>query len=286
MLRYGTAILVLACVGTLAAQTLETRPAPAPTTPSAPRALANNEATYVKLRNIKLGTEVVHVNSFTLTREAGVFNFKSGTFHFLEPVNGKITGAVFLGDASFALTPPTDVERRYLAILTNGQPFEEQFTHAVLRFTDGSEQEIRKAAVTDSAPEAGDAAGLLGDVQQQLKKKLKYNLAVRLLADVLRSSPGGMFTAFIKGKKYSDKIIYDVDPQGAIGVAPEEVSMLLWDENRGGIWTSFHSLREYKDHTANSDEDNRTVIVQREQLENSSQRMPTCLVRQKRDLPL
>jgi hypothetical protein len=231
--------------------------------------MANNEATYLKLRNIKLGTEVVHVSNFKLTREAGVFTFKSGTFHLLEPVDGKITGAVFLGDAGFTLTPPLETERRYLAILTNDQPFEEQFTHAVLRFTDGSEEEIRKAAVTDNTPEAGDAAGLLGDVQQQLKKKLKYNLAERILADVLSSSPGGMFTAFIKGKKYSDKIIYDVDPQGAINVAPEEVALLLWDENRGGIWSSFHLLREYKDRAANSDEDNRTIAVQHEQLENS-----------------
>lgn len=270
MLRHLAATIVLACVGTLAAQTLETRPAqPSTTTPLAPRALANNEATYLKLRNVKLGTEVVHVNNFTLTREAGVFTFKSGTFHFLEPVNGKITGAVFLGDAGFTLTPPLETERRYLSILTKGEPFEEQFTHAVLRFTDGSEEEIRKAAVTDNAPESGDAAGLLGDVQQQLKKKLKYNLSARLLADVLSSNPGGMFTAFIRGKKYSDKIVYDVDPHGAINVAPEEVCLLLWDENHAGIWASFHLLREYKSGTANSDEDNRTIAVQHEQLENS-----------------
>ncbi len=267
MLRYFAATVVLACVGTLAAQTLETRPAQPPATPSVPRALANNEATYLKLRNIKLGTEVVHVSNFKLTREAGVFIFKSGTFHLLEPVNGKITGAVFMGDASFALTPPIDVERRYLAILTKGQPFEEQFSHAVFRFTDGSEEEIRKAAVTDNTPEAGDAAGLLGDVQQQLKKKLRYNLSSRLLEDVLSSRSGGMFTAFVKGKKYSDKIVYDVDPEGALAVAPEEVSLLLWDESHNGIWAAFHTLHEYQNQTANSDQDNRTVLVQHQTLD-------------------
>jgi len=137
MWRYFVSTFVVsALLGVAAGQTLETRPAPPVTVPSAPRALANNEPTYLKLRNIRLGSEVVQVNNFTLTREAGTFTFRSGTFHFVEPVNGKITGAVFLGDASFALKPPINVERRNLAILTKGQPFDEQFTHTVFRFTD------------------------------------------------------------------------------------------------------------------------------------------------------
>jgi hypothetical protein len=139
------------------------------------------------------------------------------------------------------LTPPIELERRNLAILTGGQPFEERFSSLVLRFTDGSEGEIRKAATEDSSPIGGDAGALLGDVQQQLKKKLKENLAARLLEDVLSEHPGGKFIAFIHGKKYSDKMIYDVDPRGALHVAPEENALLLWDDNHAGIWASFHS---------------------------------------------
>jgi hypothetical protein len=252
--------------GAAAAQTLETRP-PQPAAPSAPRELANNEPAYLKLRNIKLGQEVARISNFTLQREAGTFVFKSGTFHFLEPVNGKITGAVFLGEGSFALAPPVEVERRNLAILTRGQPFEEQFSQAVFRFSDGSEQEIRKAGASNGAPESGDAAGLLNDVQQQLKKRLKDNLAARLLEDVLGSAPGGKFTAFIKGKRFSDKMVYDVDPHGAQMVEPEEVSLLIWDENHAGVWTGFHRSQEYANSAANSDEQNRTVAVQHQKLD-------------------
>ena len=117
--------------------------------PAAPRALANNEPNYLKLRNIHLGQETIPVAGFTLKRDAGTFVFKSGAFYLLEPVNGKITGAVFVGDATFALTTPTPVEQRLLGILTKGEPFEEQFSSAVFRFTDGSEQEIRKAAASE-----------------------------------------------------------------------------------------------------------------------------------------
>ncbi|MGC2696365.1 MAG: M1 family aminopeptidase [Candidatus Angelobacter sp.] len=270
MSRHLVASLIALCfVGAAAAQTLETRPAQPATTPSAPRALANNESTYLKLRNIKLGQEIVHVKDFTLTREAGIFTFRNGMFQFVEPVNGKITGAVFLGDASFALNPPVDVERRNLAILTKGQPFDEQFTHAVFRFTDGSEEEIRKAAVANATSEAGDAAGLLNDIQQKLKKKLRDNLSARLLEDVLSSQPGGKFTAFIKGKKYSDKIVYDVDSHGSPLVSPEEVSLQVWDDDHAGIWAGFHLAKEYANGTANSDEQNKTVAVQRQKLDTS-----------------
>ena len=34
-----------------------------------------------------------------------------------------------------------------------------------------------------------------------------------------------------------------------------------------GIWASFHSLAEYKNQTANSDENNRSVAVQRQKLD-------------------
>jgi hypothetical protein len=259
--------LSLVLVGISFAQTLESRPPQTPSAPVAPRALANNEPNYLKLRKIKVGTEIVHVKDFTLKREAGTFTFKSGAFQFVEPVNGKITGAVFIGEGGFVLTPPIELERRNLAILTGGQPFEERFSSLVLRFTDGSEGEIRKAATEDSSPIGGDAGALLGDVQQQLKKKLKENLAARLLEDVLSEHPGGKFIAFIHGKKYSDKMIYDVDPRGALHVAPEENALLLWDDNHAGIWASFHSLAEYKNHTANSDENNRSVAVNGQKLD-------------------
>lgn len=271
MFRLATFFLAvsswLALAGVSFGQTLETRPPQAPTAPVAPRAMANNEPNYLKLRNIKLGTETVHVKDFTLKREAGTFTFKSGAFQFVEPVNGKITGAVFVGEGSFVLVPPIELERRNLAILTGGQPFEERFSSVVLRFTDGSEEEIRKATTGENSPMGGDAGNLLGDVQQQLKKKLKENLSARLLEDVLSERPGGKFTAFIRGKKYSDKMVYDVDPHGALDVSPEENALLLWDDNHEGIWAGFHSLAEYKNHTANSDENNHTVAVQRQKLE-------------------
>lgn len=233
------------------------------------RPTANSNPVYVQLRNIKLGQETIQVKDFVLKRDAGTFTFRSGTFYLLEPVNGKITGAVFLGDGSFALQPPIAVEQRNLAILTRGQPFLEQFSTTVLRFTDGSEQEIRKSGTAGSGTGNGDAASALGDIQEQLRKKLRDNLSARLLEDVLSSQPGGKFIAFIKGRNYSDKMIFDVDPHGSELSRPEEISLFVWDENRLGIWAAFHYAKEYAAGTANSDEQNRTFTVQHQKLEAS-----------------
>lgn len=233
----------------------------------APAIRPNSDPVYLQLRNIKVGTESVHVKEFTLKKDAGIFVFHSGVFSLLEPVNGKITGAVFNGDASFSLAPPTTVEKRDLAILTRGEPFEERFSSAVFRFTDGTEQDIRKAAVPDPFPVPGDPGSLLSDIQQQLRKKLKDNVSARLLEDVLSSRQGGKFIAFVKGKKYSDKIVFDVDPHGAELVKPEEVSLFLWDDSHQGIWAGFHFASEYANHTANSDELNNAVGIQHSKLD-------------------
>lgn len=259
--------IVVASSGISRSQTLETRPPQTPAAQTAPRALANNEPTYVKLRNIHVGQESIHVKDFTLKRDAGTFVFKNGVFHLLEPVEGKITGAVFSGEATFDLKPPIPVEQRYLSILTKGQPYQEQFGGALFRFTDGTEEELRKAAIPEAAPDSGEGNGILGDVQQQLRKKLKTNIDARLLEDVLSSRRGGKFIAFIKGRKYSDKTIYDVDPEGAYG--PEEVALTIWDDNHFGAWAAFHFTREYAAGTANSDEQNSPFNIEHQKLDTS-----------------
>jgi Peptidase family M1 domain len=250
-------------------QTLQSRPPePAPLSPA--RALANNDPFYVKLRNIHLGAEAIPVKDFILKRDAGTFVFKTGVFRLLEPVNDKITGAVFIGEGSFSLTPPIEVERRYISILTKGQPFVEEFGSAVFRFSDGTETEIRKAAAGGSAPDSGNASGLLSEVQQQLRKKLKDNLDARLLADVLSSHAGGKFLAFIQGRKYSNKMIYQIEPEGAGDfIRPEEIALTTWDDSHAGVWAAFHFSNEYAAGTATSSQQNYPIAVDHQKLDTS-----------------
>jgi hypothetical protein len=278
--------LFLGLPAILTAQVLQERPRQAQPVIQTARALANNDAVYLALRNIRTGPEAISVSGFRFKRDAGIFTFRSGTFYLLQPVNGKITGAVFFGDGAFGLTPPVESERRYLKFLAKDE-FVEHFSEAVFRFTDETEQEIRKAEVKDAAASAGNPDDLLHEVQQELKKRLKENLDARLLQDVLSSRPGGKFCAFIKGKRYGGKLIYDIDPQGVVSyvpdpppifragprisrhfsLTPEEVALTAWDENHYGIWTAFHLSSEYAAGTASSGENNLPFNIQHQKLD-------------------
>jgi hypothetical protein len=186
--------------------------------------VSNSDPTYQQLRNIALSGEAVGVSNLSLRRDAGTFTLKSGTICFVAPVQGKVTGAVFVGEGSFMLDPPLAIERSSLRLLSKKDEFVESFSHLVLRFTDSTYDEIKKGA---GAGAGSCDPGLLQDSEKAMRKKLNYNLDGRILQDVLGTEPGGFFLAFIHGKHYNDKEIYVIDPHGAppfvMPVAPEEV---------------------------------------------------------------
>jgi hypothetical protein len=192
----------------------------------------NSDPTYQQLRNLTLGGEAVNVSNLTLKRDAGTFHLRSGTVCFVTPVQGKVTGAVFTGDGNFVLDPLLESERKSLKLLTKEDEFSENFTQAVLRFTDSTFDDIKKAG---SAASGGCDAGLLKDSQNTTRHKFKDNLEARILQDVMSTEPGGLFVAFIHGKRYSGKELYEIDPDSG----SEQVSFITYDENKMGNWASF-----------------------------------------------
>ena len=193
----------------------------------------NSDPNYVALRNITLGSESVSVTNFDLKRDAATFRLKSGTVCFVPPVNGKVTGAVFVGDGTFLLAPPTETERKSLKYLTKEDEFNERFERLVLRFTDSTYDEIKKAGTAASG--ACDA-GPLKDSQNTTRHKIKYNLESRILEEVLSPEPRGLFFAFVHGKRYDDKELYQIDPNEN----SDQVDFWTYDENKFGDWASFN----------------------------------------------
>ena len=244
----------------------------------------NSDPTYQQLRHIGLSGEAVSVKDLTLKRDAATFNLQSGTVCFLSPVQGKVTGAVFVGEGNMVLEPPIAAERQSLKLLTRSDEFVEKYDHLVLRFSDATDSEIKKAGT----PAAGGCdPGLLKDTQDTLRhnRELRFNLDARILQDVFGSEPGSLFVAFVRGKQYDDKEIFAIDPHGAPpflsppvdarnvptlvmpSVAPEEVEFLTYDENKVGMWTAFHLRDEYKNRTALGSQNNAVVHIEHQQLE-------------------
>jgi hypothetical protein len=203
-----------------------------------PSPAANSDPTYQQLRNLTLGGEAVRVTNFVLKRDAGRFNLRSGTVCFVAPVQGKVTGAIFTGDGNFVLEPAQESERKSLKLLTKEDEFSENFSQAVLRFTDSTYDDIKKGG---SPASGGCDANLLKDSQNTTRHKLKNNLEARILQDVLSPEPGGLFVAFIHGKRYSDKEIYEIEPNWS----SDQVSFRTYEDNKWGNWASFSVTGEY-----------------------------------------
>ena len=178
---FAAAIVAIAVSSTAVAQT-----------PSGP----NTHPAYVELRKLAVGNDAVRVDGLQLVKDAATFTL-SGTIHFLPPVNGKVTGAVFIGQGTMKYEPPIAVERSMLRNLTRGEDFNESFERAVFRFTDDTAAAIRSAAATGAVGDASKAEDALRSTNQALRLQLKDNLHARILSDVLSPAPGGLFHAYI-----------------------------------------------------------------------------------------
>ncbi len=251
-----------------------------------PAAGPNSDPVYQQLRNIGLGSEAVTVNNLELVRDGARFHFHSGAFCFVAPVQGKVTGAVFVGDGNMVLDPPIPIEDSSLKQLTKGDEFVEQYDHLVLRFTDSTYEDIKKAGAQGGSCDAGILRGSQDTMRHD--RHLKYNLDARILQDLLGTEPGGLFVAFVPGKLYSAKEIYAIDPHGApallrftvpsyqtgfpptdytLGVDPEEVELITYDENKMGAWAVFHLSSEYKDGSASGTQQNLVIQITHQTLD-------------------
>jgi Peptidase family M1 domain len=239
-----------------------------------PPAGPNADPIYHQLRNITLAGDAFTVENIVLKRDAATFHLHSGTICFVPPVQGKVTGAVFVGDGSMSLEAPSAQERRSLSMLTKSNEFAEEFNHLVMRFTDSTYEEIRR----DASHSSGSCdSGLFRDSQNETRVSpvLKYNLDARILQDVLSSEPGGLFWAFIHGKRYDGKEIFMIDPHGARDVEPEEVELMTNDENRFGIWVALHLGTEIMNGAALSSQKNGVIRIDHQQLDTTIERNAT-----------
>lgn len=231
-------------------------------------ARANADPNYLQLRKLMenasaFSGEYASVNNLVLQRDAATFTLRSGEMYFLAPVDGKTTGAVFFGDGEISLTPPVESEKRMLKFFTDASDFKEQFTQLTIFFTDQTFEEIKQSAsakLASNGSQSVRARDAFRSKEELLKNEFRYNMATRILMDKYAPPRPGFFTAFIEGKKY-EKLVYQIDPLGIEEVSPEQVALVNYSTESGGIWTAFHLADEYKKGTATSSRDRRLFDI-------------------------
>lgn len=212
---------------------------------------------------------VATVNGLTLQRDAATFKFNNGEIYFLSPVEGRVIGAVFLGDVEMRIVPPTEVEKRSLQFFTGAKEAPDHFSRLVMRFSDKTFEEIKQAPgvqMGTGGSQAARARDAYKEIQNLYRKEVHYNLDLRTLADVYTPKREGFFFAFPGGGRF-DRLAYVVDPLSQPEIAPEQVALYSFSETEGGIWTSFHLADDYKNEGDLNAQDHRVFDITRHEIE-------------------
>jgi hypothetical protein len=230
----------------------------------------NTNAYYQQLRNLLPAGDVITIKDFVLQRDAAIFAFHSGSVQFYGPVNGKVTGAVFKGQGHLHITPPTAEERHNLAIFTHSDPvpseeFDEDFDELILRFTDATAGELRKASTGAGQPD-NSYAKAAQSLQEFARHHLHDNLDLRLLQDVLSPAPTGFFFAAIHGKG-NPHLYFEYDPDGVSFLAPEEVALFSSSEWGETYLLAFHRAEEYANGLPDGNERNTPYSIANQDLD-------------------
>jgi peptidase M1-like protein len=221
---------------------------------------ANSDPVYEQLRTLNLSGEFCPVEDLVVRRDTATFRFKHGEFHFLAPVEGRVTGGVFLGEGEFEFTPSQIVEQRHLGLLTGKASIQERFNKLLLRFTDATSEEIRTERTPKSGTPNSTARGVLENYRKMLRKGKAsngVNLDARILTDLTWQGQSGFFLAMFDGSQFGD-MAFTMDPLGHPVVAPEEVSLTLFGETNHGLWAATH-LKEHYASAALDDESHQLI---------------------------
>ncbi len=80
----------------------------------------------------------IKVEGLTLQKDAMTLELKKGILVPMQPLEGEVTGAIFVGEGSASMTPPTVMDTWFLKKNYGAEKFSEKFTTLFMRFSDGT----------------------------------------------------------------------------------------------------------------------------------------------------
>jgi hypothetical protein len=175
-----------------------------------------------QLHNVRLDPDQIYVlRHAQLTRDRVKLFFTRGYIGFFTKAAGVITGAVFTGEGEILLIPPTEAEKQSLARFIHSPILEEQFSTAVLRFTDQTAKEL---IAVGQKPEPDDPERPSDFPQRWNSSPRVFALedAPRIFEDLLGNSNAPFFHARLEGNvlKWFDLVDNERDPEALSVIAP------------------------------------------------------------------
>jgi hypothetical protein len=213
-------------------------------------AASKEKQTYNQLKTFALTGGSAQVNALVLKKDRTEITL-TGTVYFGEPVNGQITGAVFIGEGKFvAATPPNEFEKDNVKRLLGAENIESDFKTAVFRFTDDTATQMGQAQ-PGPANDRAQKLALENDARQM--RETGANLPARVAVSLLNGEkPGFFFGTFDGGRRGRFSLV--LDHQNRIPVANFGINAgekgLIWAYNTAiynpEVWLAFYSLDDYQ----------------------------------------
>jgi hypothetical protein len=169
---------------------------------------------YSQLKAFDLAGGAYHVANLSFQSDQIQMRF-DGTFYSESPVEGKVRGAVFLGEGTVQVDPPpVKYEQENLRRLLKADRVDSSFKSAVLRFTDDTWE---KLALTEKAePDRRDAAQKLArEFAPRMMKETGINPNARVAASIVNGERPGLLLLQFEGGKLG-RFTAAIDPTGTI----------------------------------------------------------------------
>ena len=197
----------------------------------------------------------------------------SGTIYFSAAVNGKHTGAVFLGTGKFlAPVPESSFEKANVRRLLKTDLVESDFGSAVFRMTDATLEAVAAEAQTATAP--ADAQKLASEFDAQICKDTGANLPARLAVSILNNEKPGVFASSFRGGKLNEfTFVFDPFtriPTSNFDLNGGEKGLIFNDKDSiysSEVLMAFYSLDDYARRTVDYSDLNDLVDITRYDME-------------------
>src|SRR5713101_5245812 len=137
------------------------------------------------------------MNRIELRRGDAVLSFEEGTLAFFSPLDGQITGAVFLGRGHILAVPRDLVEKQQMGRFLGAPILDDEFSNAYLRFTDDTAGELlRQFHAADLVTQVGVS---FAAQWESTVSQLNPSYTLRILLDRLSPNPKPCFYAALEG---------------------------------------------------------------------------------------
>ncbi len=210
-----------------------------------------NKAIYEQIKAFNLNGGKADVAGLVLKRDRVTMTF-NGTFYFSSTINGKVTGAVFVGTGTFkAEVPPSEFEKNNVKRLLDAETVESDFKTAVFRFTDDTFDIIGKDKKDGTADAQTQKSAIEHDAR--ILKETGANLASRLTISIInKETPGFFFATFDGGKR--DRFSFTLDYQNRLPTyffdinGGEKGHIFAYKSSiyNNETWLAFYSLEDYQ----------------------------------------